>query len=283
MNKDYSNQIKTFFDNFSPVFINGDTKPLTELWAGRYITFDYYKLHYITGGSADVNIFGKTHHIEAGSFMLVPSKTTAFYCQGTVKNIERYWCSVEMNFPKNLIHFSSENIITKCDRKRIEPIFKRLLNSSEKTSVENLAMRKICLFELFSIFFSSFELSTFFVDKKTDFYNTVRNYVDEHLSENLHPKDLAKLMNLEQSYFTRQFKEYFVESPIKYITRLKLQKCAEDLEFGDFKTIEEVANANGYSDYRYFTRIFKKRFGVSPLTYKKLNQKSPQISKKKPC
>ena len=54
----------------------------------------------------------------------------------------------------------------------------------------------------------------------------------------------------------------------EYITARRMQKAKELLK-DDSRSIEEIANAVGYHDYFYFTKVFKKTQGISPSKYRK--------------
>ena len=52
------------------------------------------------------------------------------------------------------------------------------------------------------------------------------------------------------------------------ITQKRLQQAKILLKNSD-KSISEIAEAVGFNDYNYFSRIFKKYYGISPRDYRK--------------
>ncbi len=74
---------------------------------------------------------------------------------------------------------------------------------------------------------------------------------------------------MDKSYFTKIFRKYFGESPNRYINNQKLDFCAKELILNEKITIEEISLNYGFSDYRYFTRKFKERYGEPPRQYRK--------------
>ena len=58
-------------------------------------------------------------------------------------------------------------------------------------------------------------------------------------------------------------------SPQKYIQNMRLSQAKPIIDNGDFDTISELAFSTGYNDPLYFSRAFKKKYGVSPLNYAK--------------
>lgn len=70
-------------------------------------------------------------------------------------------------------------------------------------------------------------------------------------------------------YLCRLFRQKLNTTPHKYLTELRLQSAADALRTNTGSSISEVARLCGYSDPLYFSRMFKKRFGVSPREYAK--------------
>lgn len=58
-------------------------------------------------------------------------------------------------------------------------------------------------------------------------------------------------------------------NPQDYITAKRLFHAKSILDSGDFDSIREIALSVGYSDPLYFSKVFKKRYGVSPSVVNK--------------
>lgn len=74
---------------------------------------------------------------------------------------------------------------------------------------------------------------------------------------------LAKRMSVSETYLRRLFNDALGTSPIKYLTRLRLEYATSLLDTG-FYTIEDVARKVGYSDAKYFSTLYKRTYGISP-------------------
>ena len=77
---------------------------------------------------------------------------------------------------------------------------------------------------------------------------------------------LAKELALSLRQMQRIFKDELDTTLTSFITLIKLERAAEMLKSG--KNVTEAGFATGFNDSSYFSRVFKKYFGVSPSEYK---------------
>lgn len=79
---------------------------------------------------------------------------------------------------------------------------------------------------------------------------------------------LAELCGVSPVYLRNLFVRRFALSPIRYINRLKMTR-AEELLSSQMYAVRDVCFLSGFQDESYFSREFKKYFGVSPRDYAK--------------
>lgn len=91
-------------------------------------------------------------------------------------------------------------------------------------------------------------------------------FVDEHYTEKLQLSDLSKRFQINASYCSQLFIEYFGCGFSEYVIGLKMQKAAELLANGDM-WVSEISDFLNY-DYVHFSKLFKKHFGVTPKQYR---------------
>ena len=77
---------------------------------------------------------------------------------------------------------------------------------------------------------------------------------------------LANMCCMSEAYFRKLFKMIYDVSPKQYILNLKLEIASQLLQ-SQFYTINEVSDKSGFNDVKYFSRIFKKRFGFTPKEF----------------
>ena len=101
-------------------------------------------------------------------------------------------------------------------------------------------------------------------EDKDDLLERVRRYIDEHISdENLTIPSIAAEMGMSRTSFFSRFKELAGLSPQDYLIHYRISH-ARELLLSSSLGIAEVAYRCGFSDPKYFSRVFKKIEGTSP-------------------
>ena len=112
------------------------------------------------------------------------------------------------------------------------------------------------------------------VHRKTDidYVNLAVHYIQSNLSEDIRIADLAADLGLNRSYFCRIFKEQMGLPPQEYLVMCRLEMAAE-LLMGHGLSQKEVILRVGYQDVSTFSRMFKRKYGMSPGEYVRRGQK----------
>lgn len=97
----------------------------------------------------------------------------------------------------------------------------------------------------------------------------VISYIEDHYSEKISLDQIAENMYLSSFYISRIFKGETGNTPIRHLINLRLEKAKELLESGYQGSIQEVAALVGYDDAYHFSKLFKKRYGISPSQARK--------------
>lgn len=94
-----------------------------------------------------------------------------------------------------------------------------------------------------------------------------KQYLADHLTENIDIEAFAKSRRLSYSWFRSRFKLYTGVSPKQYHLRLRMDEAKRLLASTDF-SVKEVAVRLGYDNQDYFSAIFKRKEGSSPSEYR---------------
>ncbi len=98
-------------------------------------------------------------------------------------------------------------------------------------------------------------------------------YVDAHFTEDMSREHLSELFYFDQDYITRLFKKETGMSFKNYVIEKRL-RLAKDLLLDTDEPINMISQKVGYDNYSYFTRLFKKSFGVTPVEFRGDGQSS---------
>lgn len=95
------------------------------------------------------------------------------------------------------------------------------------------------------------------------------NYFEDHYAEKISLNQIAENMYLSPFYISKIFKSETGEAPIRHLINIRLEKAKELLEQERGGSIGEVAAQVGYEDAYHFSKLFKKKYGVSPSQIKR--------------
>ena len=127
---------------------------------------------------------------------------------------------------------------------------------------------KAHLYEAMQMFFSQALRSR---DTKGEYEILIRakEYIEQHYMENIRAEELSRLCSMSETNLRRKFREYIGQPPLDYQIGLRIRRARELLLERRYN-VSEVATLVGFDDVNYFSRLFKKRVGVSPQGYEKM-------------
>jgi len=114
--------------------------------------------------------------------------------------------------------------------------------------------------------------NNFTILKNDDFLlsDNLCNIIKKHFSRSdFKSEELISEIGLSKSQASRKIKALTGLAPNQLIQESRLQRAVKIMINAD-KTIAEIAYESGFNSPTYFTRVFKKRFSISPSDYSKL-------------
>jgi two-component system response regulator YesN len=92
-------------------------------------------------------------------------------------------------------------------------------------------------------------------------------WIEEHYHEGIAIGDVAEAMDISESYLSRLFKKYTDYTFVEFLTDYRLRIAIQLLKDHTIK-VYEVSEKVGYNDPKYFSILFKKKMGVTPMEFK---------------
>ena len=215
---------------------------------------DYY-LQYLVKGEMNVWIDGKMLRMVPGQAILYYPHTAYQY---TMRNLSGHQPD-ECGIPNHTFISVSDGLSL---RLCYEGLFQDFI-------------RRDPLFELSA----STRITTLLVNLGREYQGAVKSPMDSRIQnaiaqihqrfrEDLSIEQLSSDAHLSVSRFRSIFKEQTGFSPKDYLTSLRLSRARMLLEQTG-EPLSEIAEAVGYPDQLYFSRIFRERVGLSPSEYRK--------------
>ncbi|MCM3204365.1 helix-turn-helix domain-containing protein [Paenibacillus illinoisensis] len=93
------------------------------------------------------------------------------------------------------------------------------------------------------------------------------SYMEDHYLEPLTLEEIAGKSNISVRHLNRIFRSYYQMTPIAYMLTLRLERACSLLKHSSLP-ITQISYECGFNDSNYFTRQFRKAYGVSPKVYR---------------
>lgn len=102
---------------------------------------------------------------------------------------------------------------------------------------------------------------------KMKLFDNVKDFIRENIDTELELEKVANNFGLSVYYFSRTFKEVTGINFSEYVNKCRIDIAKELLSTGEMN-VKEVCYKVGYNDPNYFSKVFKKYEGVSPVNFK---------------
>ncbi|MDR3710128.1 MAG: AraC family transcriptional regulator [Capsulimonadaceae bacterium] len=92
-------------------------------------------------------------------------------------------------------------------------------------------------------------------------------HIEQHFGGEIRNPFLAELCRMSEDHFIRRFREAVGVPPVQYVLKRRVAVAAQRLLF-TADTIDEIAEATGFTDRFYFSRMFAREMGRPPAAYR---------------
>lgn len=99
----------------------------------------------------------------------------------------------------------------------------------------------------------------------------IKPYIEEHLDEPLSNPRLARRAGMSVTGFERAFKRHFGTTPAQYVSEMRIREASRRLLQTE-QSIDRIAEATGFPNRAYFSRVFKKLTGEAPAKFRRAHR-----------
>ncbi|SHO55464.1 helix-turn-helix domain-containing protein [Vibrio quintilis] len=100
----------------------------------------------------------------------------------------------------------------------------------------------------------------------------ILHYIDNNIDHELKEDEVSAYFNYTPNYFSKVFNQAAGTGFKAYITNKRIAKAKEMLIHDQDANIAQIAYQCGYKDVSYFSRVFKKKTGITPGYYRQQNE-----------
>ncbi|RKL67296.1 AraC family transcriptional regulator [Salipaludibacillus neizhouensis] len=231
--------------------------------------FESYLFRFQTEGQCQIVIKGRTFHIEKGDLMLLKpgehyelrieegqnSGDYHLFCHGSW--VDEWWSRSE----------KASISRTELDEKMLSLwrhiiIEERRPLSESNEELKNYLLKALCL----SIERAVNETASSF--SRPYVVTRMMRYIEEHALTPFKIEDAASHVGLSVSRAVHLFKDNVGKTMIEYAQDIRLSSAIDQMKY-TFMTLDQIAENCGFGSYPYFHKVFKKRYGIPPGSYRR--------------
>lgn len=150
--------------------------------------------------------------------------------------------------------------------KRLTGIGRQLCDLRQHKPSGHVLKETALVYELFHAFFP-LRGTTAPVDRDGERVLRLIHFMRHHLRERITLESLSGQVFVSPNHLATIFRDYTGRSPIDYLIQLRLEEAQRLLQSPD-AAVREIAERVGYEDPAYFSRLFHKHVGMSPIEYR---------------
>ena len=107
--------------------------------------------------------------------------------------------------------------------------------------------------------------------RNEDYIEVCKDYISQRIHYPIKIKEIAEKLGMNHSYLSKKFKEKEGITIVQYSINVKLQAAANMLKYSE-SSIAEIADYFCFASQSRFGDQFKKKYGVTPMVYRKENK-----------
>ncbi len=235
-----------------------------EKWSGNAVRSQYSRLYFIKSGSFYVvSKNGKRTDFEEGRAYLIPSGLS--YTYGCDAENEHYYFHIRLYGVDKIDVLTKLKDVVSCNTFHNLELLSQMIG--QQTTSASLVIKSAIYNSL-----SDVALNFSHILNSPSFSTEVSNaiyYISDNLTANLTVSEIATAVNIANSTLSAKFKREVGVSVGEYVD-YRLILSAMELLTTTEKSISEISDILGYCDQFYFSRRFKRRYGISPQKFRNM-------------
>ncbi|HEY5583892.1 MAG TPA: AraC family transcriptional regulator [Ruminiclostridium sp.] len=233
----------------------------------KRVKSDVSVLAFVISGHGVISIENKKYHPSKGNIFILPKDSFHEYHVEVREPWSFMWFNIKGQLLPMLLEVYNLKNRYVCEDCNVQHLFTKALEIASSESIDiHLQQKKITLiiFEILT------EIAETERTKKQDYSDNVliiKNYLDNQIEKKLSLGKLSIHVSMSQRNINRVFKKEVGLTVYDYFLNKKIQLIKTMLSNTNL-SVKEIAHRLNYSDVYYFSNLFKKKTGYSPVKYR---------------
>lgn len=235
-----------------------------------------WHLHVVLSGKGILEVGDHTYEVHGGQMFLVKHMEETFYHADKIEPWYYVWVTFDGDQARKHMEYAgfTENVyVMDCavDPTEFYSVVKEIIDRPHM-DISSEVYRKSLALRYLSLAIESCEKQNSHTRRRmgsnaSDYIDYAARYIRGNYSHT-RISDVVKYVGLSRSHFSSLFKKIMLMSPQEYLMQVRMNKGKELLMETD-APIYVVAQEVGYDDQLTFSKVFKKKFGLSPEQFRK--------------
>lgn len=295
--------------NHGNIYILNSDRPFHYFVSGKFsakagwkhkqtILNDNYEMVIGVKGTAYITVNGNNHKLNKGTFMLFPQNSKVVGYNKSETDTEFYWFHF---FPKDLqetINFEElESALD--DNKKLSQIinnailpdvytideYDKIITSANETLALSKELNYTDAIMSYAVTKLALQISNDFISSLHQIIlenpkaKMVKDWIKENIDYSLSVKTVADHFDLNYRYLSKLLKDETGFTVENYIIFIKIN-IAKRLLLESNLPLKIIADRSYFNDEKYFLRLFKKKTGITPTSYRKNFMKEFLVNRK---
>ena len=224
-----------------------------------------YKIHLVTNGTGRIHIAGNVLALNKGDVFFTFPGTP--YCIESLESFHYMYISflgTRANMILDKLQISPQNFLFPgCEE--IRDFWENGLATIKETA--DLIAESILLYSFYYLGNKIIPLESEDTSNQNNAFLIIKKYIDDNFFQHkLSLETISAELSYSPKYISTVFKKWFKVGITEYLNTIRIQNACTLISQG-YTNVSDIANRCGYVDAQYFSKVFKKRIGVSPKIY----------------
>jgi AraC-like DNA-binding protein len=247
----------------------------------------YSMIRFINKGYGKFVIDDVEYIVEENNIIYIP-QGSGLACESLSKDFSFISIRLTASIPLNDIELWSDVLglktVTVCDDMQVQEYFNQMIMAKQTNHKGKSFLLRGYLELIIGYMINSSALTfgqedevkqrsskTIAGNKMDNRVQTIIDYMTKNTEEDISIAEMSEMVDISSSYLRRLFKLHTGKSPREFLYELKMSCAARNLLESD-ESISSIGYALGFEEPNYFSRVFKKCFGVTPSLYRKISR-----------